>query len=236
MREFWAICSSSRLRSCMTFWLFSGLDQKSGALISSSDFASWDRLPGASKIAPHSFSLLAERKVLAVEFVEGHLVLIVTAATSTCLHSMLHNAMLLLDSIMRTHDTDRVRNFATQQYIEPAKKRGESRVRITAGDVHRALRLHNRIPLVCSALRSGEFLRRNHLRLESQEGPPSMMSTTVTFTYAIEDHSKPAAQADLFYQLRGISKDTYGDVGGGQAFLQAERERFDRGVQERETA
>jgi len=56
----------------MIFWLFSGLDQKSGALICCSVWASWDLRAGASKIAPHSVSLLAERGVLALEFVESH--------------------------------------------------------------------------------------------------------------------------------------------------------------------
>jgi hypothetical protein len=56
----------------MTFWLFSGCDQKSGALICSSVWASWDFRWGASKIAPHSDGLLAERGVFAIEFVERH--------------------------------------------------------------------------------------------------------------------------------------------------------------------
>jgi hypothetical protein len=59
----------------MIFWLFSGLAQKSGALTSSSSLTSWDRRLGASKIAPHSVSLLAERGVFAFEFVEGHSVI-----------------------------------------------------------------------------------------------------------------------------------------------------------------
>jgi len=56
----------------MTFWLFSGLAQKSGALTCSSDFASCDFRLGASKIAPHGVGLLAERGVLTFEFFEGH--------------------------------------------------------------------------------------------------------------------------------------------------------------------
>ena len=68
----WAICSSRRLRSCMIFWLFSGFDQKSGALICSSSLANCARRAGASKIAPHSVSLLAERNVFSFQFVEGH--------------------------------------------------------------------------------------------------------------------------------------------------------------------
>jgi hypothetical protein len=48
----------------MTFWLRSGWFQKSGAEISFSVFARSAALEGASKIAPHSVSLLAERNVL----------------------------------------------------------------------------------------------------------------------------------------------------------------------------
>jgi hypothetical protein len=56
----------------MTFWLFSGCDQKSGALICSSVLFNCDRREGASKIAPHSVSLLAERYVFAFQFFERH--------------------------------------------------------------------------------------------------------------------------------------------------------------------
>jgi hypothetical protein len=67
----------------MIFWLFSGLDQKSGALIWASVWASWDFRLGASKIAPHSVSLLAERGVLAFEFFEGHLLTILAVRTGS---------------------------------------------------------------------------------------------------------------------------------------------------------
>jgi hypothetical protein len=60
----------------MIFWLFSGWFQKSGALIWSSVLASCARRVGASKIAPHSVSLLAERNVLSFQFFEGHLVVV----------------------------------------------------------------------------------------------------------------------------------------------------------------
>jgi len=56
----------------MIFWLFSGFDQKSGALVSSSILASWVFRVEASKIAPHSVGLLAERNVFSFQFVEGH--------------------------------------------------------------------------------------------------------------------------------------------------------------------
>ena len=58
--------------SSMTFWLFSGFDQKSGALICSSVEANCVLREAASKIAPDSVCLLPERRILPLEFVEGH--------------------------------------------------------------------------------------------------------------------------------------------------------------------
>src|SRR5579862_8223691 len=85
-------CSSRRLRSCMSLWLFSGLDQKSGALVCSSILASWDFRAEASKIAPHSVSLLAERSVLSFQFVEGHF------TSSLAVSTLIRIADLLLPS------------------------------------------------------------------------------------------------------------------------------------------
>jgi hypothetical protein len=50
----------------MTFWLFSGLFQKSGAVMTTSLFASFSRWPGASKIPPDGRRLVAEGLVFAL--------------------------------------------------------------------------------------------------------------------------------------------------------------------------
>jgi hypothetical protein len=51
----------------MTFWLVSGEFQKSGEEMTASSSFSFCCLPGASKIAPHSVSLLPERNVLSFQ-------------------------------------------------------------------------------------------------------------------------------------------------------------------------
>jgi hypothetical protein len=56
----------------MMRWLRSESFQKSGAEIRSSDLERSSFLLAASKIAPHSDGLLAERFVLPGEFVERH--------------------------------------------------------------------------------------------------------------------------------------------------------------------
>jgi len=72
----------------------------------------------------------------------------------------------------KTH-ADRVREHALLEYIKPAQARHESTVRIVAGNVQKAVRLSNRVSLVCQALKSRKFLDENHLVLEKWEGPPS---------------------------------------------------------------
>jgi len=57
----------------MTFWLFSGWLQKSGALMRSSSLAICCFWPAASKIPPHGERLFAERLVFAVELFYSHL-------------------------------------------------------------------------------------------------------------------------------------------------------------------
>jgi hypothetical protein len=68
----------------MTFWLRSGWFQKSGEAISFSVLSKMVRLEGASKIAPHSFCLLAERFVLSLELVEGHTFSVAKSSKKPC--------------------------------------------------------------------------------------------------------------------------------------------------------
>ena len=124
--------------------------------------------------------------------------------------------------------TDQVREYVSKNFIEPARKRGETHVRITAGDVHRELNLSRRVPLVCNALRSKEFLQTNHLHLESVSGPPSGMSTTVVFTYRLaDDVPAPEGLRAALGRYRGSCREAFAQLGGGEVFLKAERASFE---------
>ena len=132
-------------------------------------------------------------------------------------------------------DSDLVRQHACEQYLAAARRRGDKTVTISVGAVHKALGLNNRVPLVCAALGSKKFLAENHLRLISKTGPPSGQSTTVTFTYEFdEDTGKPAGGLDAFLALRGIGKDVFASLGGGEAFIRRERAEFSRAMKTRE--
>jgi hypothetical protein len=131
--------------------------------------------------------------------------------------------------------SDAVRRHAYDKYISAARRRKEKTVAINAGEVHRALALNNRVPLVCAALGSRKFLTEHGLRIVSKTGPPSGQSTTVTFTYEIvEGNRKPAEGLDAFLALRGIGKEIFASLGGGEAFLRRERAEFSRAMENRE--
>ncbi len=122
--------------------------------------------------------------------------------------------------------SDLVREHAHNVYVSPARRRQEKTVAINVGEVHKAVALRNRVPLVCQALQSEKFLRANSLKLISKAGPPSGQSTTVTFTYEFIDSHSPAKPSDDWTRLRGALKDVFADLGGGEAYLRNERSGF----------
>ena len=124
-------------------------------------------------------------------------------------------------------DSDLIRNYVRESFLKPAIQKGEKVITVNAGAVHKGLRLNNRVPLVCAALKSKKFLEENGLRIVSKTGPPSGQSTTVTFSYEILDSNrKSSSSANPLTGLRGIAKELFGKLGGGEAFIRRERNSF----------
>lgn len=121
--------------------------------------------------------------------------------------------------------SDQIREYAGRQYIDPVRQGAGTTVKIKSGDVVKGLGLKNRTPSVCEVLRSHPFQEQYGLKLIGEQGPPSGMSTTVVFTYKIMDRSRPAGKKD-FKSIRGIAKDVFKSLGGGEAFIRRERENF----------
>lgn len=123
--------------------------------------------------------------------------------------------------------SEEVRRFVQTFYLIPARRRGEETVQIKAGDVHRGLHWVNRVPSVCTTLRSQKFQREAGLELVTKEGPPSGMGTRMTFTYRIADAAGDVSMGpkqSRFSALRGIAKDVFRELGGGENFIRRERE------------
>lgn len=124
-----------------------------------------------------------------------------------------------------------IRAHVHAQYIEPARRRGDETITVVAGTVLRDLQLRgDYAPSVCSALRARKFSAENDLELIRVDGPRSKASTTTAFTYRLPrrsetGRSQPARNA--IRDLRGIGRDMFAAVGGGERWLGKEREAFD---------
>jgi hypothetical protein len=127
----------------------------------------------------------------------------------------------------RMSNADQIRKHARERYVLPARRSKQKRFSINAGDVVRELRIVGRAPAVCSALKTGRFLENNDLRIVDTDGPPSGQSTTVTYTYEFLESTRSFPKhADSWKQLRGMMKDIFAELGGGEAYLRAERGAF----------
>lgn len=127
--------------------------------------------------------------------------------------------------------SQQVIDHAETIYVVPARERGETTIRINAGDVHRSLRWTNRVPSVCTTLASRKFQEAIGGELIKREGPPSGFGTRATFTYRIPGKSEPSApggeKRGTLMELYGIAKDIFQELGGGENFIRKEREQLD---------
>ena len=129
--------------------------------------------------------------------------------------------------------TDQTKRHVIATYVQPARKRGETAVQVRVGSVQKELGWTNRTPSVFSTLSSKDFQREAGVELIEKHGGPASggPSTTVQFVFRILDEGvKPGTQAMRnnpngagLEKLYGILKDAYAELGGGEAYLKAER-------------
>ncbi len=131
--------------------------------------------------------------------------------------------------------TNQTKEHVIAAYVKPARQKGENIVQVRVGSVQKELGWTNRTPSVFSTLSSKEFQREAGVELiEKRGGPPSGgPSTTVQFVYRILDGSpsvNPSSRESRVIpngagleKLYGILADEFKELGGGEAFLKAER-------------
>ncbi|MGD0345653.1 MAG: hypothetical protein ABSA85_02795 [Terracidiphilus sp.] len=131
--------------------------------------------------------------------------------------------------------TELTKAHVIARYVSPARQKGESVVQIRVGTVQKELGWTNRTPSVFSTLSSKEFQQEAGVELvEKKGGPPSGgPSTTVQFVYRVlneheprqglEYAAKPIQNGAGLEKLYGILADEFAALGGGEAFLKAER-------------
>ena len=129
--------------------------------------------------------------------------------------------------------TDLTKQHVIAKYVEPARTKGETTIQVRVGNIQKELGWTNRSPSVFSTLSSRDFQVEAGVELIAKKGgPPSGgPSTTVQFVYRVlaqTDKASPAAKAvpsgEGLMELYGILADAYEALGGGEAYLKAERE------------
>lgn len=126
--------------------------------------------------------------------------------------------------------TDQTRRHVIENYVQPARSRGEKEIRIRVGTIVKELGWKNRTPSVYSTLTSDEFQRQAGICLvDKSDGPASGgASTTWKLKYRILDdrstaHAEPRG---TLLALSGICADMYRLVGGAETFIRSLREEF----------
>lgn len=122
--------------------------------------------------------------------------------------------------------SDQIREHISKVYVNNALRRGETIFTANVGTVQKALKLVNRAAQVCSALESKKLLQQNRMRIVSKTGPPSGQSTSVIYTYEILPNRNETADANPFTSLRGLAKDIFKELGGGETFIRNERSKL----------
>lgn len=66
---------------------------------------------------------------------------------------------------------DKIRLYAIEHYINPARKKNEKAISIRSGDIHTGMGLHQNHANVCQALRGEKFQQQANVKLLSESGP-----------------------------------------------------------------
>lgn len=78
---------------------------------------------------------------------------------------------------------DRIRRHVNETVIAPARNAGKTAVIVVAGDVHKDLRLKDRMPAICGALDAQKFQDEYRVVLCKRSGPKQ--SSTATWSFLI---------------------------------------------------
>ncbi len=84
---------------------------------------------------------------------------------------------------------DRIRKFVLDHYVEPARIEGRAEITLRAGDIHRAMRLTNRLPVVCNAIGYPKFLELARVTLVDRDGP--VQGANVYFRFSLGGPRSP---------------------------------------------
>jgi hypothetical protein len=119
--------------------------------------------------------------------------------------------------------SEKVRQLAVKEYVEPARRTGANVV-IPVGEIQKKLRQEGfpsgHIRQICTSLESRLFSERFGLRLDSPAGQPERVTTIFRFRFTDSKLSSSAASetTDPLLELAGVLRGAIRE--GAKAFLQ----------------
>jgi hypothetical protein len=131
--------------------------------------------------------------------------------------------------------TEETTRHVIKAYVQPARERGDETIRIRVGNLQKELGWTGRTPSVFSTLKSQPFQREAGVELIEKRGGPASggPSTTVEFVYRVLNTSRGAGESQKrpphgggLMDLYGIGSAAFKQLGGGEAYLNREREEF----------
>jgi len=86
---------------------------------------------------------------------------------------------------------DEIRRYVLENYIKPARLRGDATVTITIGALNNEMGLHMAWPNICQALEGRLFLQLANVPAPAAEGPKQSTTRKLTYSLAMETKSVP---------------------------------------------
>lgn len=148
--------------------------------------------------------------------------------------ALLHNAgYLIVDSndtpievpeqysyLMR--GADRIRHFARNYFIEPAREQGEGQISIAVREISNSLKLDNWFPVICNALGKPKFQELADVAAPSFTTPNPSSTTIFTFQLAPSLEQRPMQDNDVNVQIPTTNLILYGPPGTGKTYTTAQ--------------
>ena len=121
---------------------------------------------------------------------------------------------------MRTGWSDRIRELADREYVNPARKQGNN-VRIRVGDMQRKLKAQGFPPgytnQILTSLESDKFWRDRGLEMDTPPGQPRRHGTVLVFHFKENAERLYKTGTDPLLELAGILKGAIRE--GADAFV-----------------
>ena len=118
-------------------------------------------------------------------------------------------------------DADRIRLYALNYFIEPAREQSKSEVSIRAGELDKVMRQDNRFPNICKALEGNKFQELAEVPLPTYTEPNPSSSTIFTYTLGPRTEPDNMTETTSTSMRSATNLILYGPPGTGKTYQTA---------------